>query len=60
MLKLAFNAPYSSRSETGCEMWELRAMTSLVRVKINHQNRRKARGVLAPIYGWFGERRGHA
>jgi class 3 adenylate cyclase/predicted ATPase len=35
--------------------WELRAATSLARLRRDHGKRRQARDLLAPIYGWFTE-----
>jgi predicted ATPase len=34
---------------------ELRAATSLARLLCDQDERNKARGVLAPVYDWFGE-----
>jgi class 3 adenylate cyclase/predicted ATPase len=35
--------------------WELRAATSLARLWRDHGRRTEARGLLAPVYGWFTE-----
>ncbi len=35
--------------------WELRAATSLARLWRDQGRRAEARGLLAPVYGWFGE-----
>jgi predicted ATPase len=35
--------------------WELRAATSLARLLARQERREEARGLLAPIYGWFTE-----
>jgi predicted ATPase len=35
--------------------WELRAATSLARLLARQGRREEARGLLAPIYGWFTE-----
>ncbi len=35
--------------------WELRAATSLARLKRDHGRRAEARHLLAPVYGWFTE-----
>jgi len=35
--------------------WELRAATSLVRLWRDQRKRADARGLLAPVYGWFTE-----
>jgi predicted ATPase len=35
--------------------WELRAATSLARLWRDQRKRADARGLLAPVYGWFIE-----
>jgi predicted ATPase len=35
--------------------WELRAATSLARLRRDHGKRQQARDLLAPVYGWFTE-----
>jgi len=35
--------------------WELRAATSLARLWRDQRKRADARGLLAPVYGWFTE-----
>ena len=35
--------------------WELRAATSMARLKRDQGKRNEARGLLAPVYGWFTE-----
>jgi predicted ATPase len=42
-------------AEQGAKFWELRAATSLARLRRKHGRRAEARDVLAPIYGWFTE-----
>jgi predicted ATPase len=37
----------------GAKLWELRAATSLARLWRDQGGRAKARGLLAPVYGWF-------
>jgi predicted ATPase len=37
------------------KLWELRAATSLARLWRDQGKRTEARGLLAPIYGWFTE-----
>jgi class 3 adenylate cyclase/tetratricopeptide (TPR) repeat protein len=39
----------------GAKTWELRASTSLARLWRDHGKRAEARGLLAPIHGWFSE-----
>ena len=36
-------------------MWQLRAATSLARLRCEQDRRDEARDLLAPIYGWFTE-----
>jgi predicted ATPase len=36
-------------------MWELRAATSLARLRAEQGERRKGQNLLAPVYGWFTE-----
>ena len=37
------------------KLWELRAAMSLARLWRGHDKRAEARGLLAPVYGWFTE-----
>jgi predicted ATPase len=41
--------------EQGAKSWELRAASSLARLWKDRGDCNKARGLLAPIYGWFKE-----
>ena len=41
--------------EQAAKLWELRAATSLARLRRNQHRRAEARDLLAPIYGWFTE-----
>jgi class 3 adenylate cyclase/predicted ATPase len=41
--------------EQGAKLWELRAAASLARLCCDQGRHREARGLLAPIYGWFTE-----
>ncbi|HVR58184.1 MAG TPA: hypothetical protein VMT72_15315, partial [Pseudolabrys sp.] len=41
--------------EQQAKSWELRAATSLARLWRDQGERAKARGMLAGVYGWFGE-----
>ncbi len=41
--------------EQDARLWELRAATSLARLRRNQGRGAEARGLLAPIYGWFTE-----
>jgi class 3 adenylate cyclase/predicted ATPase len=39
----------------GARLWELRAATGLARLLARRGERGEARGLLAPVHGWFGE-----
>jgi predicted ATPase len=39
----------------GARLWELRAATSLARLRREQGKHTEARDLLAPIYGWFTE-----
>ena len=41
--------------EMSAKAWELRAATSLARLWRDQRKRADARGLLAPVYGWFTE-----
>jgi predicted ATPase len=41
--------------EQEAKMWELRAAVSLARLRRDQGRRAEARGLLAPVYGWFTE-----
>jgi len=41
--------------EQKAKSWELRAATSLARLWLDQGKRQQARGLLAPVYGWFTE-----
>jgi class 3 adenylate cyclase/predicted ATPase len=41
--------------EQEAKLWELRAAVSLSRLRRDQGRRAEARGVLAPVYGWFTE-----
>ncbi len=45
----------SIAEEQEAKLWELRAAVSLARLRRDQGRRAEARGVLAPIYGWFTE-----
>ncbi len=45
----------SIAQEQGAKLWEIRAATSLARLRREQGRRAEARDVLAPIYGWFTE-----
>jgi predicted ATPase len=41
--------------EQGARFWELRAATTLARLRRDQGRRREASSLLAPVYGWFTE-----
>jgi predicted ATPase len=41
--------------EQEAKLWELRAAVSLARLRSDQDRRAEARGLLAPVYGWFTE-----
>jgi predicted ATPase len=41
--------------EQEAKLWELRAAVSLARLHRNQGRPAEARGLLAPVYGWFTE-----
>jgi predicted ATPase len=41
--------------EQEAKLWELRAAASLARLRRDQGRRAEARGLLAPVYGWFTE-----
>ena len=41
--------------EQEAKLWELRAVTSLARLRRDQSRRAEARDLLAPVYGWFTE-----
>jgi predicted ATPase len=41
--------------EQEAKLWELRAATSLARLRRDQDRRAEARDVIAPVYGWFTE-----
>ena len=50
-----FNRSLAIAGEQRAKSWELRAATSLARLWKDRGECNKARGLLAPIYGWFTE-----
>ena len=43
------------RRGAGCRPWQLRASTSLARLRRDQGRHAEARDLLAPVYGWFTE-----
>jgi class 3 adenylate cyclase/predicted ATPase len=51
----SFSRAMAIARKQGARMWELRAATSLARLQVERGEPRKARNLLAPVYGWFTE-----
>jgi predicted ATPase len=51
----SFSRAIAVSREQGARMWELRAATSLARLRRDQGERQKAHGLLAPAYAWFTE-----
>jgi class 3 adenylate cyclase/predicted ATPase len=50
-----FDRALAVAREQQAKSWELRAAMSMARLKRNQGKRDEARGVLAPVFGWFTE-----
>ena len=50
-----FGAAVATARAQGARLWELRSATSLARLWVEGGQRRRARELLAPVYGRFGE-----
>jgi tetratricopeptide (TPR) repeat protein len=50
-----FRAAIALAREMSAKTWELRAATSLARLRRDQGRRAEARDLLAPVYGWFTE-----
>jgi class 3 adenylate cyclase/predicted ATPase len=50
-----YHKALSAAQEQGAKLWELRAATSLARLRHNQGRHAEARDLLAPVYGWFTE-----
>jgi predicted ATPase len=53
--KELYRKALSIAEEQGAKLWELRAAASLARLRRDQGRRAEARGLLAPVYGWFTE-----
>ena len=51
----SFRLALTVAQQQSAKFWELRAATSLARLWRDQRKRNEARGLLAPIYGWFTE-----
>jgi predicted ATPase len=50
-----YHKALSIAEEQGAKMWELRATSSLARLRRDQGRHGEARDLLAPVYGWFTE-----
>jgi predicted ATPase len=50
-----YHKALSIAQEQGARLWELRAATSLARLRRDQGRYVEARDLLAPVYGWFTE-----
>jgi predicted ATPase len=50
-----FHQAIALARDQGARMWELRAATSLARLRRDQGRRAEAHDLLAPVYGWFTE-----
>jgi predicted ATPase len=53
--ELCFRRAVAVAREQGARTWELRAATSLARLRCGQDRRAEGRDLLAPAYGWFTE-----
>ena len=53
--EVLYRKALSIAEEQGAKLWELRAAASLARLRRDQGRRAEARGLLAPVYGWFTE-----
>jgi predicted ATPase len=52
---VAFGRAIRMARDRQAKSWELRATTSLARLRADQGRRAEARDLLAPVYGWFTE-----
>jgi predicted ATPase len=50
-----FSRALATAQKQGAKSWEIRASTSLARLRRDQGKRTEARDLLAPVYGWFTE-----
>jgi predicted ATPase len=50
-----YHKALSIAEEQGAKLWELRAATSLARLRLDQGRQTEARDLLAPVYAWFTE-----
>jgi class 3 adenylate cyclase/predicted ATPase len=55
MAEELYRKALSVAEEQGAKLWELRAATSLARLRRDQDRRTEARDRLTPVYGWFTE-----
>jgi predicted ATPase len=53
--EVLYRKALSIAAEQGARLWQLRASTSLARLRRAQGRHAEARDLLAPIYGWFTE-----
>ena len=53
--EVLFRKALSIAEEQEAKLWELRAIMSLAKLRRDQGRRAEARGLLAPVYGWFTE-----
>jgi predicted ATPase len=51
----SFHEALAVAQRQNAKFWELRAATSMARLWRDQGKREEARGLLAPVYGWFTE-----
>jgi predicted ATPase len=54
-IEACFRRAIAVAQEQQAKLWELRAATSLARLRAKQGKRREAHDLLAPVYGWFNE-----
>jgi predicted ATPase len=55
LAEASFHRAITTAQQQGAKWWELRAVTSVARLRRDQGNGNEARDLLAPIYGWFTE-----
>jgi predicted ATPase len=53
--EVLYRRALSIAAEQGARLWQLRASTSLARLRRDQDRRAEARDLLEPVYGWFTE-----
>jgi class 3 adenylate cyclase/predicted ATPase len=55
LAEASLNRAIATAQQQGAKWWELRAVTSLARLRCAQGKSNEARNLLAPVYGWFTE-----